>query len=173
MSIDPAPIIITRPISKEDAAAVFNLQTRLFPDDVNSLSLEDYALSGKNGPAIVLVAQLDGGLSGFLVLRDRSSRPWTGIDFVGVAPKAAGRGIGRQLLAAASFVSPRPVLRLFVHRSNGAARALYARAGFRHTNTRKRGYENGEDALVHMKWVGFRKFRSKPECFHAPELMET
>lgn len=168
---DPDQRVTIRLISKADAPAVFRLQQELFVGDVNSLSVEDYEAAERPGAAIVLVAELSGDINGFLVLRDRSSRPWTGIDFVGVAPHASGRGIGRQLLEAACFVSPRPVLRLFVHGSNTNARALYARAGFRHTNTRKRGYENGEDALVHMKWVGFRKFRSKPERFHVRELI--
>jgi [ribosomal protein S18]-alanine N-acetyltransferase len=165
--------LIIRPIANADAPAVFDMQQKMFAGDVNSLSVGDYAASGASGSATVLVADLDGAVVGFIVLRNRGSRPWTGIDFIGVVPHASRRGIGQQLLDAAGFVSPRPVLRLFVHRSNTAARALYARSGFSHTNTRKRGYENGEDALVHMKWVGFRKFRSKPEYFQERELTRT
>jgi [ribosomal protein S18]-alanine N-acetyltransferase len=173
MTKAPDTSVTIRPISRADAGAVFDLQRRLFPTDVNSLTVEEYANAEQPGQAIVLVAEENGLIAGFLVLRNRGSRPWTGIDFVGVAPHASRRGVGRRLLEAASFVSPRPVLRLFVHRSNTAARALYARAGFRHTNTRKRGYENGEDALVHMKWVGLLRYRSKPEHFRARELMRT
>jgi ribosomal protein S18 acetylase RimI-like enzyme len=166
-SLDPGPLI--RRAAAADAQAVFDLQEELFAGDVNRLSREVLSAPGEDKQAIVLVAELAGAVAGFLVLRSRTARPWTGIDFVGVAPHAAGRGIGGKLLEAACRVSPRPILRLFVRPSNTAARALYARLGFRHTATRKASYADGEDALVHMKWVGLRMFRHNPEMLQRPE----
>lgn len=153
------PGLVVRRASAPDAQAIFALQEELFAGDVNRLSVEQLRALDGDKQIIALVAELDGAVAGFLILRNRGTRPWTGIDFVGVAPRAAGRGIGGKLLEAALIVSPRPMLRLFVRPSNAAARALYARLGFRHTATRKASYEDGEDALVQMKWAGFRRLR--------------
>lgn len=153
------PELLVRRATASDAQAVFDLQEELFAGDVNRLSVEQLGSLGSDKGVIALVAEWNGAVAGFLILRDRSMRPWTGIDFVGVAPHAAGRGIGGKLLEAAFAVSPRPVLRLFVRPSNAAARALYARTGFRHTATRKASYADGDDALVQMKWVGLRLLR--------------
>jgi [ribosomal protein S18]-alanine N-acetyltransferase len=145
--------VTIRPIRNGDAQAVFDLQETLFGADPNRLSVLQYADVKPGGPVLVLVAETGGMLAGFVLLRDRASRPWTGIDFIGVMPGHAGQGIGGKLLEAARLVSPRPVLRLFVRPSNTRAVALYARLGFRHTGTRKGSYADGEDALVMMKWV--------------------
>jgi ribosomal protein S18 acetylase RimI-like enzyme len=158
--IKSSPVI--RRAAKADASAVFKLQQELFPGDVNSLSLQELSAAGSSPEIIVLIAELDQSVVGFLVLRNRNSRPWTSIDFVGVSAEVSGQGIGGQLLEAARFVSPRPVLRLFVRPSNASARSLYQRAGFRHSSTRNGNYPDGEAALIHMKWVGFRPFRRRP-----------
>jgi [ribosomal protein S18]-alanine N-acetyltransferase len=163
---------IVRRIEKADAQSAFELQKQLFPGDVNSLSADEFASADQSTGVIVLVAELNKAIVGFLVLRSRNSRPWTGIDFVGVSANASGKGIGAQLLDAARMVSPRPVLRLFVRPTNAAARALYQRAGFRHGSTRSANYPDGEDALILMKWVGFRPFRRKPAQINAPDLIK-
>ncbi len=160
MRLDPAPTI--RRAGPGDAQSIFDLQESLFPGDVNRLSLDDLRALEKIRHIIALAAETADGVGGFLVMNTRFMRPWTGIDFVGVAPSASGRGIGGKLLETAFFVSPRPVLRLFVRPSNAAARALYARCGFRHTSTRTANYADGEDALVLMKWAGLKAFRHRP-----------
>jgi [ribosomal protein S18]-alanine N-acetyltransferase len=162
MEMPPNPAPIIRLAGPEDAQSIFELQESLFPADVNRLSLDELRAPESNRQIIVLAAETADGISGFLVMRTRPMRPWTGIDFVGVAPSASGRGIGGKLLESAFRVSPRPVLRLFVRPSNAAARALYARCGFRHTSTRRASYADGEDAYVHMKWVGLKKFHHRP-----------
>lgn len=142
-----------------DARAVLALQDALFPGDPNRLGPEQLAGPGADKRVLVLVAELGDEVAGFLVLRDRSARLWTSVDFVGVAPWAASRGVGTALVRAACRFAPRPVLRLFVRPSNAPARALYARQGFRHTATRKNNYADGEDAMVMMKWLGPRFLR--------------
>ncbi|MCB1426038.1 MAG: GNAT family N-acetyltransferase [Zhengella sp.] len=144
-----------------DAQAVLELQDALFPDDPNRLSPGQLARPGGDRRILVLVAELEDRVAGFLVLRDRSARLWTSVDFVGTAAWAAGKGVGGALVRAACRFAPRPVLRLFVRPSNAPARALYARQGFRHTATRKRNYADGEDAMVMMKWLGPRFLRRK------------
>jgi [ribosomal protein S18]-alanine N-acetyltransferase len=164
--------LIIRRVTKADAKAVFDLQEELFPADINGLSLEEFSALDGGGTVDVLVAELEHTLKGFLMLRSRDFRPWTSIDFVAVSPGASGQGIGGQLLAAAEFISSRPVLRLFVRPSNAAARALYRRSGFRHASTRKANYPDGEDALIQMKWVGYKSFRRKPPQMNAPDLIK-
>ena len=70
---------------------------------------------------------------------------------VAVHPGFRGKGVGRLLVervmadcreAGAAFVS------LEVRVSNAAAISLYRRLGFVETGTRRRYYENGEDALL-------------------------
>lgn len=144
-----------------DGEAVLALQDALFPGDPNRLPAEHLAAPGRDRRVLVLVAELEGRVAGFLVLRDRSARLWTSVDFVGVAPWAGGRGVGGALVRAACRFAPRPVLRLFVRPSNAPARALYAKQGFRHTATRKGNYADGEDAMVMMKWLGPRFLRRR------------
>ncbi len=140
----------------EDAAATLDLQRQLFPTDPNVLVAEDFSADKTDGPIIIIAAQ-DTEILGFCVLRDRSKRPWTSIDFVGVAESGRGKGIGRELLACTFAAASRPVVRLFVAAQNTAARALYKRLGFMHTGTKKNHYPDGDDALVMMRL----KFSSK------------
>lgn len=74
---------------------------------------------------------------------------------VAVHPDFRGRGVGRLLVervmgdcreAGAAYVS------LEVRVSNVAAIALYRRLGFTESGTRRRYYENGEDALL-MEYI--------------------
>ena len=73
--------------------AVLALQDALFPGDPNRLGPEQLARPGADKRVLVLVAELGDEVAGFLVLRDRSARLWTSVDFVGVAPWAASRGV--------------------------------------------------------------------------------
>jgi len=150
---------ILRPARLPDCPAILRLQNGLFPDDPNGLDGEGMAaLVGKGKPTL-FVAELSGEIVGFMLLNNRAMRPWTGIDFVGVASHASGLGIGRQLTRFSLQHASRPVARLFVRPSNAAARALYKRLGFRQTGIRQASYSDGEDALVMMKWLGLRAFR--------------
>lgn len=73
---------------------------------------------------------------------------------VGTAPEARRRGLGRALVErvkASAVERGAGSLVLEVRRSNEAAIALYAAAGFRTLDVRRRYYADGEDALV-MTW---------------------
>ena len=170
MPESPSPRIIVRHAAEADAAAVLNLQEQIFFGDVNSLTADELREPGRDQSLIVLVAEMAGDIAGFAALRNRRLRPWTSIDFLCAAPHAAGRGIGGKLLEAASIHAARPVLRLYVRPSNTAARALYARQGFRHTATREANYADGEDAMVQMKWIGLRLLRHRLAIIEGPLL---
>ena len=151
-----------------DAAAVMTLQRRLFPDDPNALTEPDFFDGAISRTVQVISAHKGNALAGFVALRNRAWRPWTGMDFVGVAEEARGMGIGDALLDAATAACPRPVLRLFVRPSNTRAVALYVRHRFTRTGRRTGNYPDGEDALVMMRWTGLRrktKNRADPTQF--------
>lgn len=137
-----------------DKAAINSLLDSLFPDDPNRLTDAEFGLLGRDVPLAVLLAEVQGRICGFTVLRNRVWRPWTSIDFVGVAAQSKNQGIGRKLMEAACAHTCRPLLRLFVHASNMPAISLYQHMGFSHISTKKTHYPNGEDALVMMRWIG-------------------
>ena len=145
----PAPTVFRA--APEDAARIMAMQQRLFPGDVNSLTEADFVNDG----VIILAAGPRAAPDGFLTLRARARRPWMAIDFVGTDEAARGKGVAGALLAAAIDASTRPLLRLFVRPSNAPALALYKRHGFRQTGRRKGSYEDGEDAIILMRWTGF------------------
>jgi len=142
-----------------DAQSVLALQDLLFPGDPNALPADRFGDVIAHEANTVLVARRNDAVLGFLVLRDRGLRPWTGVDFVGVAPEAQGKGVGALLVKAGCKAARRPVIRLFVHPDNHRAQSLYTRLGFRQTGTRKDNYADGADAIIMMKWLGPRSFR--------------
>lgn len=150
-----------RAATPADATAIDSLLEAQFPYDPNRLTDAEFAQLAPGRRLSVFVAENGDGICGFVVLRDRKARPWTGIDFIGVAPQAARKGVGMALMQAACAEAARPILRLFVHASNMPARALYASAGFRHTATKAAHYPNGEDAFVMMRFLGPRWMRSR------------
>lgn len=161
---------VIRLAQNADADAIVTLQKTLFPGDINHVAQDKVGadFNGRYQP-LIIVAELADVIAGFLVLRNRPARPWTSIDFVGVAPHVSGRGIGGQMLDAAVCNSPRPFLRLFVRPSNAGAVSLYVRNRFRHIATRKANYPDGEDAWIFMKWVGFRAFHSNASTVERPK----
>ncbi len=143
-----------RPATVDDIEAILELQEILFPGDPNSLDSADMERHISRWPSYLQVADMKGEINGFIVLKDRPTRPWTSCDFVGVSSRAQGAGAGSALVKAGLAAARRPFLRLFVRPSNTAARALYKRLDFFHISTRKGNYEDGEDAMVLMKWAG-------------------
>ena len=161
MTANDASPVLVRFAKPADWPAIDGFLEAQFPHDPNRLTGNELSTLAPGGPLSVLIAEIETEVCGFIVLRDRRFRPWTGIDFIGVAPHAARQGVGKALMRAAFARAARPVLRLFVHASNAPARALYVNTGFRHTSTKASHYPNGEDAVVMMRWVGPRWLRSQ------------
>lgn len=143
-----------RAATPADRQAILALQERLFANDPNRLDHKRFDELVRTKPEYLLAAERNGEIAGFLLLTDRPLRPWTGCDFVGVAPSHRRRGIAKSLVAAALNTLRRPFLRLFVRPTNVAALELYRQMGFIHVSTRKASYNNGEDAFVMMRWAG-------------------
>ena len=89
----------------------------------------DRALAGPS--STVLAAVVDGGLVGTAMVGHDGHRGW--VYYLAVAPAAQGRGLGRELMAAAEeWVAERgiPKLMLMVRSTNPAVLGFYERLGY-------------------------------------------
>ena len=94
-------------------------------------------------PDVVLLADDDGAIA----LSKRGSRVWFA-DVIYVRPEARDRGLGTELIRAATeHIGPDGVLELEVLESNAGARRLYERLGFRTVGIYK------EQGLLDGVWV--------------------
>ena len=143
-----------RPAAQGDVAAVIAMQDRIFPGDPTRPSDEEFQARAQARDPYLTVVDVDGEVAGLFVLRDRAYRPWTSVDFFGVDDRFRGRGLAHVMMPALFANARRPIVRLFVRPSNGAARRVYAAHGLRHVSTRQASYPDGEDAMVLMRWIG-------------------
>jgi ribosomal protein S18 acetylase RimI-like enzyme len=132
-------MIAIRPARHDDEAALLAI------DDLNWTSATSPAARGDvtaffHGHAVpddTLVAELDGRVVGYAILRNATAMPSHAhvleINGVAVHPDATGRGVGRSVVEAAFAEATRRGARkvsLRVLGSNAVARRLYARCGF-------------------------------------------
>lgn len=133
-----------RAASSADLGAVAAIEAAAFPDPWSPAAFRAHL------DDLFLVAEADGAVIGYLIAW--AAKPEAEVLNLAVTSTARRRGAGRALLQealtrlAATGVSS---VYLEVRRSNAAARALYAAAGFREAAVR-RGYYQAprEDALV-------------------------
>lgn len=95
------------------------------------------------------VAERDGLVLGFLVIRAVAEREWEILNLA-VAPGVRRQGIGRQLLGEAIGRHAGQCF-LEVRESNEAARRFYERLGFKVITTRLQYYANPPDTAIVMK----------------------
>ena len=148
-----------RNASPDDSEAVISLQEELFPNDPIALQADEF--DGQLHPMVqIFVATQNNKVIGFVVLRNRSFRPWTGCDFIGVSSSHRRGGVGRKLvehvLQKCRRQIMRPLFRLFVQPSNPNAFSLYKSLHFRQTSIRANNYPDGEDAIVMMRFKSAR-----------------
>jgi ribosomal-protein-alanine acetyltransferase len=104
--------------------------------------------------AQALVVAENDRILGYAAVLFRSGARVARLYTIAVDPKAAGRGVGAALLAAAAKAALRrgaDRLRLEVRSSNAAARRLYERAGFTRLDERPGYYDDGEAAVRYEK----------------------
>ena len=137
-------IVRARPSHLEEIAAI---EEAAFPDPWSRGSLGQ-CINGEF--AAVLTAEEDGHVAGFAiynVLGDEAE-----LYTIAVAEPFRRRGVGLRLLTEAAAMAARDgAARMFleVRRSNGAAQALYRRAGFSVCGVRRRYYDTPrEDAIL-------------------------
>lgn len=102
-------------------------------------------------PNVRLKAVLAGQLVGLVIGEAAPFADYAWIATLGVHPAFQRRGIGAGLLAEAEARLPRPVLRLTVRESNGPARTLYEKFGYRPVDRQAHYYSGGETGVVMEK----------------------
>lgn len=139
----------------DDIDSIISLQNKAFPNDPLAFTHVSLNEKLKDRSRYLLVAEYRNIFAGYASLTDRRFRPWTGGDFLAVEREFSGRGIGVKIMITALQRARRPLMRIFVARSNMRARKLYKRMGFRSNGVRKAHYPNGDDALVLLAFTGF------------------
>ncbi len=156
MTDDPRPEkklpdgFIIRPVGKEDAALLAELDARCFTRDAWPASEFE---SSMNSFCRYFIAELEGrpvGSAGCITLPGIQGE----ISTIGIVPEERGRGLSRPLLErllAECEAEDIPEVFLEVRPSNAPAIALYKKYGFTGAGLRKRYYSDGEDAVIMVR----------------------
>lgn len=137
-----------RLMTKEDGAAVAEMEHQLFSDAWSEKSVQE---TMDQPASICLMAEKAGRPAGYLLAYTAADE--VEIARIGVAKELQRQGTGRTLLAELEKLCVSKGLRkilLDVRAGNEAARALYAAAGFREDGIRQRFYENPQEDAVLM-----------------------
>jgi ribosomal protein S18 acetylase RimI-like enzyme len=121
-----------RPAQLDDLQHWLPLHHGLFPGSY--LSDDDIAAAIRDGPRLVLSAWLDGRPAGYVVAKDDATMDELYVDYLGVAPGARGRGLGRSLLLHAIRWGEgrgRRRAALTVRQDRAEALSLYIQCGFK------------------------------------------
>ncbi len=94
------------------------------------------------------VAEHDGEIYGFVVVRHLVRKPFTSLYYVGVGSAARSRGLGELLVRWALRTSPHGRIRLICDIDNEKAHTFYERLGFQWTDTGMN--KSGERYFVFM-----------------------
>lgn len=144
-----APTI--RPARLDDVDALLSIE-RVFPTD--RLGRRNFRHAVVSPATDLLVADAGAGPVGYVMVQRRRNSRIGHLSSIAVAPSAAGKGIGRHLLAAAEAEARArgcARLRLEVRPDNPAARKLYAAEAYRRFATVADYYEDGEAAWRYEK----------------------
>lgn len=131
-----------------DLDAILALERECFRSD--RLTRVDLANALAHPRARLLVLAERAGIVAYLLLRLPATRPIARIESIGVAAVARGRGLATRLVAGAERVARSKGaerLRLEVRCANRAARALYAKRGYRKVAELPRYYADGAHGL--------------------------
>ncbi len=147
----PVPVRI-RKGRLADIDALLVLEQSVFT--VDHLSRRSFRNFLTSPYSVLLVADEGGGISGYVHVlfrpRSRAARLYS----IGVAARAAGRGIGIALLKAGEQAARKrrtTLMRLEVQSGNRAAIARYEKSGYRRTGRLSGYYNDGSDALRYEK----------------------
>ncbi|MBZ0147275.1 MAG: GNAT family N-acetyltransferase [Pseudorhodoplanes sp.] len=147
----PVPVRI-RKGRLADIDALLVLEQSVFT--VDHLSRRSFRNFLTSPCSVLLVADEGGGISGYVHVlfrpRSRAARLYS----IGVAARAAGRGIGIALLKAGEQAARKrrtTLMRLEVQSGNRAAIARYEKSGYRRTGRLSGYYNDGSDALRYEK----------------------
>ncbi len=131
-----------------DLDALLALERECFRSD--RLTRVDLANALVHPRARLMVAVMRDGIVAYLLLRLPATRRIARIESIGVTTTARGRGLATRLVAAAERAARRvgaERIRLEVRRTNRAARALYAKRGYRQLRELAHYYADGAHGL--------------------------
>jgi ribosomal-protein-alanine acetyltransferase len=135
-----------------DIEPLLAIENAVFPSD--RLDRRGFRYGMRSPTIDILVASAGGATLGYAMVHRRRNSDLGRLTSIAVADGAAGRGLGRQLLAAAEERAKERGcgrLRLEVRADNRAAQRLYEKAGYARFETVPDYYEDGESAYRYEK----------------------
>lgn len=139
--------------SLEDVDCLISAQNTTFPNDPTNLDVTGFKKAITDPKHTIMVGYYKGEFAGYAIMCNRRFRPWTSGDNLIILKEYFGKSIGAYLVWAAIKDSKRPFLRLFVEKKNKGAIRLYRKFGFFKMGVKKNHYENGDDALIMLKYT--------------------
>lgn len=136
-----------------DAENIFEGQNKAFPFDPTNLNVDEIRDFICNDEHTIIVGFFDGVFAGYVATHSKKYYPWMNGNSLVVADVYAGKGMGAFLLREAIISCRKLVIRIFVEKNNSRAICLYEKFGFFCIQKITRHYENGDDALVMVKWA--------------------
>lgn len=149
-----ADLLIRRGVAR-DVDAMLALEA-VFPSDRMSRRSVQHFLKAPTARVLVAESASDAMLGNIIGLRRKGSSAMR-IYSVVVAPEARGLGIGQKLVAALEALAADEAcdrVTLEVRADNAAARALYAKLGYREVEALPGYYEDGSDGLRLSRAIG-------------------
>jgi len=135
-----------------DIDALLVLEQSVFT--VDHLSRKSFRNFLTSPLSVLMVADEAGALAGYVHVLFRPRSKAARLYSIGVAARAAGRGIGIALLKAGEAAARKrraTLMRLEVQPGNRSAIARYEKSGYRQTGIRRGYYNDGSDALRYEK----------------------
>jgi [ribosomal protein S18]-alanine N-acetyltransferase len=135
-----------------DIDALLVLEQSVFT--VDHLSRKSFRNFLTSPLSVLMVADEAGALAGYVHVLFRPRSKAARLYSIGVATRAAGRGIGIALLKAGEAAARKrraTLMRLEVQPGNRSAIARYEKSGYRQTGVRRGYYNDGSDALRYEK----------------------
>lgn len=126
------PCAAVRPATQADFEEIMRIEGACFPGEL-AYTRDEMGMLLSSPDSATFVEEADGALSGYVTAVFEPGSRTAGIETIGVAPHAQGRGVGKRLLSAAEACMAQRgarTSRLEVSTGNRVAIAMYSRAGY-------------------------------------------
>ena len=168
------PDVHLRHATSKDLNALVRLENLCFTED--RLSRRSFRRFLEMPRDRLIVAEVDGELSGYCLVLMSAATRLARIYSIAVSPLVRGQGLGEKLVRAAekeAAEADRIVMRLEVREDNAGAISLYRRLGYRQFGTYRDYYEDHGDALRFERRILFYEpSREFPEVPFYPQTTE-
>lgn len=136
-----------------DSENIFKGQNIAFPSDPTNLSVKEIRNFIGAKEHTLIVGFFENAFAGYVATHSKKYCPWTNGNSLVVVDEYAGKGMGAFLLREAIISCRKLVIRIYVEKNNLRAIRLYKKFGFFCVQKIPQHYENGDDALVMVKWA--------------------